>query len=63
MSEKGQAAFEYVALLGMVAAASIAILSFFYSGDDVESMIAAWGDALAQQVAGDRIGAGGGGSR
>ena len=40
---------------GLIAALAIYILSLFYTGDDIESLVNAWGDLLAKQVAGDRI--------
>lgn len=54
-SSKGQATMEYVMLLGMIAASGIFVLSLFYSGKDIESMVNAWGDLLATQIAGERM--------
>jgi hypothetical protein len=59
MSEKGAGALEYLMLMGMVAALMILSLGFFYSREDIESLVGAWGEALAEQVAGERIGASG----
>ena len=42
-------------LTGLIAAMAIYVLSLFYTRDDIESLVNAWGDLLAKQVAGDRI--------
>jgi hypothetical protein len=60
-SAKGQATVEYVMIAGLVAALTIYVLSLFYTGKDIESLVNAWGDSLARQVAGDRINAQGDG--
>jgi Flp pilus assembly pilin Flp len=55
--EKGATTLEYVMLLGLITAMVIAVLNLLYpsAGRDIESLVNAWGDRLARQIAGDKI--------
>ena len=60
MSEQpntGAATFEYVMLLGFITALVLFLFGLLYpsAGDDFETLINAWGDKLATQIAGDKI--------
>jgi len=56
-SEAGAAFVEYVMLLGLITAVIVFFLTLVYPsvGDDIESLVNAWGDRLATQIAGDKI--------
>ncbi len=55
--ESGAATVEYVMILGLSAAMMIMVLKLLYPsvGPDIESLINAWGDRLATQIAGDEM--------
>ncbi len=55
--ESGAATVEYVMILGLAAAMMIMVLKLLYPsvGPDIESLINAWGDRLATQIAGDEM--------
>ena len=46
-------------LLGLITAMVIAVLNFLYpsAGRDIESLVNAWGERLAGQIAGEQISA------
>lgn len=49
-------------LLGLITAGALLLLKLLYSGQDIgqdiESLVNAWGGRLANQIAGDEMGAG-----
>ncbi len=53
----GAAMIEYVMILGFITALVIFFFGLLYpaAGQDIETMINAWGDKLATQIAGDRM--------
>ena len=55
--EEGAVAIEYVMILGFITAAIIFFFRLLYpaAGQDIESLINAWGDRLAAQIAGEEI--------
>jgi Flp pilus assembly pilin Flp len=55
--ESGAATFEYVMLLGFITALVLFLFGLLYpsAGDDFETLINAWGDKLATQIAGEKI--------
>ncbi len=55
--ESGAAMIEYVLILGFVTALVIFFFSLLYpaAGDDIESLINAWGDKIATEIAGDKM--------
>jgi Flp pilus assembly pilin Flp len=55
--EAGAVFIEYVMILGFVTAMILFLFSVLYpsAGQDIESLINAWGDKLATQIAGDKI--------
>lgn len=55
--ESGAATVEYFMILGLVAAMMILVLKLLYpsAGQDIESLINAWGDRLATQIAGEKM--------
>ena len=55
--EAGAAAIEYVMLLGFITAMVLFLFQALYpsGAQDIESMINAWGDKLARQIAGEKI--------
>jgi Flp pilus assembly pilin Flp len=60
MSEKresGAAMIEYVMILGFVTALVLFLFRLLYpsGAQDIESLINAWGDKLATQIAGDKM--------
>ena len=56
-AESGAAMIEYVMILGFVTALVIFFFSLLYpsAGQDIETLINAWGDKLATQIAGDKM--------
>ena len=56
--ETGAVMIEYVMILGFVTALIVVLYGLLYpaGADDIETLINAWGDKLARQVAGDEIG-------
>ena len=48
---------EYVMLLGFLTAMILFLYSLLYpnGNDDIESLINAWGDKIATEIAGDKI--------
>jgi len=55
--ERGAVFIEYVMILGFVTAMILFLMGLLYpsAGQDIESLINAWGDKLATQIAGDKI--------
>lgn len=55
--DSGAAMIEYVMILGFITALVIFLFSLLYpsAGQDIETLINAWGDKLATQIAGDRM--------
>jgi Flp pilus assembly pilin Flp len=55
--ESGAAAIEYVMLLGFITALVLFFFGLLYpsGAEDFESLINAWGDKLATQIAGEPI--------
>jgi Flp pilus assembly pilin Flp len=55
--EAGAVLIEYVMILGFVTAMILFLMGLLYpsAGQDIESLINAWGDKLATQIAGDKI--------
>jgi Flp pilus assembly pilin Flp len=55
--DAGAALIEYVMILGFVTALVIFLFRLLYpsAGQDIESLVNAWGDKLATQIAGDKI--------
>jgi len=55
--EAGAAMIEYVMLLGFITALVVFLFSLLYpsAGRDIESLVNAWGEKLATQIAGDKI--------
>jgi Flp pilus assembly pilin Flp len=53
----GAAMIEYVMILGFITALVIFIFRLLYpsAGQDIESLVNAWGDKLATQIAGDKM--------
>jgi len=54
---EGAAMIEYVMILGFITALVIFLFGLLYpaAGQDIETMINAWGDKLATQIAGDKM--------
>lgn len=57
LAEAGAAAIEYVLILGFVTAMVLFFFSLLYpsAGKDFETLVNAWGDKLATQIAGDKM--------
>jgi Flp pilus assembly pilin Flp len=55
--ESGAAMIEYVMILGFITALVIFLFGLLYpsAGQDIETLVNAWGDKLATQIAGDRM--------
>ncbi|MGH9336673.1 MAG: hypothetical protein ACRD21_23280, partial [Vicinamibacteria bacterium] len=55
--QAGAVMIEYVMILGFVTAMVIFLFSLLYpsAGQDIESLINAWGDKIARQIAGDKM--------
>ena len=56
-SQAGAAMIEYVMILGFLTAMILFLFSLLYpsGGEDIESLINAWGDKIATEIAGDRM--------
>jgi Flp pilus assembly pilin Flp len=55
--QSGAAMIEYVMILGFVTALVIFFFSLLYpaAGEDIETLINAWGDKIATEIAGDKM--------
>jgi Flp pilus assembly pilin Flp len=56
-TDEGAAMIEYVMILGFITALVIFFFGLLYpaAGEDIETLLNAWGDRLAGQIAGDPI--------
>ncbi len=56
-TSEGAAMIEYVMILGFITALVIFFFGLLYpaAGQDIETLINAWGDKLATEIAGDKM--------
>jgi len=57
VEDSGAAMIEYVMILGFITALVLFLFGLLYpaAGEDIETLINAWGDKLATQIAGDKM--------